>query len=210
MGYRVRVPRVSFVVASLLVATLLVTAAGAARKPVQATFVGDSVLASIAHVPTAQAELKRGLSVRLDLEVCRRLVQPSCLFRGASPTTALQAVQSYGRSLGEVLIVNVGYNDSADGYAQGIDRVMRAAGSQGVESVVWVTLHETGTGYRRTNVAIERAAKRWPQLVVADWNIHSRDELWFRRDGVHLNDAGANALASFLRGRVLEVARRTS
>lgn len=205
-----RVPRVSIVVASLLTAALLVTAAGAARKPVQATLVGDSVSASITQVPTAEAELRRGLSLRLDLEVCRRLVQPSCVFRGASPATAFQAVQSYGRSLGEVLIMHVGYNDSADGYAQGIDRVMRAARSQGVDSVVWVTLHETKSTYQRTNDAIERAAKRWPQIVVADWSTHSRDEPWFRRDSVHLNDAGASALASFLRVHALEAVHRAS
>lgn len=202
-------PRVSIVVASLLAAALLGTPAGAAKKPVQATFVGDSVSASISRIPSAQAELKRGLSVRLDLEVCRRLVQPSCVYRGSSPTTALQAVQSYGRALGEVLIVNVGYNESAYGYGQGIDRVLRAARSQGVDGVVWVTLRETSSGYRRTNLAIESAAKRWPALVVADWDTYSRNEPWFGRDGLHLTDTGANALASFLRARVLEVARRT-
>jgi len=210
VGYRVRVQRVPIVFASLLAASLLAAAAGAARKPVQATFVGDSVSASISHTPTAQAQLTRGLSVRLDLEVCRRLVQPSCAYRGSSPTTALQAVQSYGRALGEVLIVMVGHNDSAYGYAQGIDRVMRAVRSQGVDGVVWVTLRETSSVYHRTNVAIESAAKRWPQLVIADWDTYSRDEPWFGRDGLHLTDTGASALASFLRANVLEVARSTS
>jgi len=205
-----RVPRVSIVVVSVLTAALLVTSAGAAKKPVQATLVGDSVTASINQVPTAEAELRRGVSLRLDAEVCRRLVEPSCVFRGASPNTAFQAVQSYGRSLGEVLIVHVGYNDTADAYAQGIDRMLRAAGAQGADSVVWLTLHETKSSYQRTNVAIEHAAKRWPQLVVADWSAHSRDEPWFRRDGVHLNDTGASALASFLRVHLLEAVRRAS
>jgi len=205
-----RVPRVSIVFASLVTAALLVTAAGAAKKPVQATLVGDSVSASITQTPPAEAELRRGLSLRLDAEVCRRLVQPSCVFRGASPTTAFQAVQSYGHSLGEVVIMHVGYNDTADGYAQGIDRVLRAARSQGVERVVWLTLHETKLSYRRTNDAIERAAKSWPQLVIADWSAHSRDEKWFRRDGVHLNYAGTSALASFLRAELLEAVQRAS
>ncbi len=205
-----RVPRVSIVVASLLPAALLVTSAGAVTKPVQATLVGDSVTASITRVPTAEAELRRGVTLRLDAEVCRRLVHPSCVFRGAIPSTAFQAVQGYGRTLGEVLVMHVGYNDSADGYAQGIDRVLRAARSQGVASVVWVTLHETKGSYRRTNLAIEQAAGRWPQIVVVDWNAHSRDKPWFRRDGIHLNDTGARALASFLRVHLLEAVRRTS
>ncbi len=203
-------PRVSFVLVALLAAALLVSTSGTAGRSVQGTLVGDSVAGSISQSPDAQAELKRGLSVRLDAEVCRRLVRPSCLFRGASPTTAFQAVRSYGRGLGEILIVHVGYNDSADGYPQGIDRVLRAARSQGVESVIWVTLHEATSAYRRTNVAIASAAERWPELALADWSAHSRDELWFRRDGIHLNGAGARALASFLRARVLDVARRSS
>lgn len=205
-----RVPRVPLAVAALVAALLVTAASGAPEKPVQVTLVGDSVTGSIALNPAAQAELHRGLSIRLDAKVCRRLVQPSCSFRGASPPTAFEAVQRYGRSLGEVLIVHVGYNDSAEGYALGIDRVLLAARSQGVDRVVWVTLHETKTAYRRTNLAIEHATRRWPRLLVADWNAHSRDEPWFRRDGIHLNAAGASALASFLRVRVLEVARRAS
>lgn len=202
-----RVARLLSVAGTLVVAALIVTGAGAVGKPPRVTLVGDSVSGSISLSPAAQAELTRGLIVRLDAEVCRRLVQPSCAFRGASPTTAFQAVQSYGRALGQVLIVHVGYNDSSEGYAQGIDRVMHTARSQGADDVVWVTLHETKSGYRRMNLAIEQATRRWPQLVIADWNAHSRDQRWFRRDGIHLNGVGASALASFLHARVLEVAR---
>lgn len=177
---------------------------GSAAKPVQVTFVGDSVAASLDYVSTANTRLQRGLSVRLDLAVCRRLVQPSCTYHGTTPSTALQAVQGYGRSLGEVLIVKVGYNESARGYAEGIDRVMRAARAQGAKAVVWSTLRETSSIYRGTNVAIKRAAKRWPQLTVADWNAYSHGKPWFGSDGLHLTNTGANALASFLREHVFK------
>jgi hypothetical protein len=173
---------------------------------VHATFVGDSVAASISYAVTAQAQLKRGLAVRLDLKVCRRLVQPSCAYAGSTPTTALQAVQRYGRSLGDVLIVKVGYNEAAQGYRQGIDRIMRAALAQGASGVVWVTLRETSDTYRWTNVAIRTAAKRWPQLVVADWNAYSRGKPWFGSDGLHMSAQGATALAAFLRPYVFKAA----
>ena len=62
--------------------------------------------------------------MRLDLRVFRRLVTPSCPYQGSTPSTALQAVQSYGRSLGAVLVVKVGYNQLAQGYRQGIDQVI--------------------------------------------------------------------------------------
>ena len=141
-----------------------------------------------------------------DLRVCRRLIQQSCSFQGSTPPTALQAVQGYGGALGDVLIVNVGYNESADGYSYGIDRVMRAALAQGTRQVVWVTLRETRPLYRSTNAAIVTASRRWPQLVVADWNAYSRDRPWFGSDGLHLTETGADALAAFLRLRVLQVA----
>ncbi len=177
-----------------------------AKGPLPATFVGDSVPASIGYIPAARAQLAKGLAVRLDLQVCRRLVQPSCTYQGSTPSTALQAVQGLRRSLGRVLIVNVGYNESARGYRQGIDRIMRAALAQGASGVVWVTLRETSGIYRSTNVAIRTAARRWPQLVVADWNEFSRGKPWFGHDGLHLTSTGATALATFLRPYVWRAA----
>ena len=147
-----------------------------------------------------------GERVHFPRGLCRRLVQASCRFRGATPTTALQAVRGYGRSLGRVLVVNVGYNEEPQGYGDGIDRVMRSALGQGARGVVWVTLRETRGIYHATNVAIRAAARRWPQLVVADWNAYSSGRLWFGDDGLHLTNAGASGLAAFLRPFVLKAA----
>jgi hypothetical protein len=76
---------------------------------------------------------------------------------------------------------------------------MRAALAQGAAGVVWVTLRETRSIYHRTNIAIKTAARRWPQLVVADWNAYSSGKPWFGDDGLHLSSSGASALATFLR-----------
>lgn len=201
-----------------LVVVLICLAGGTAGRaatatkeaPVKATFVGDSVAASIGYVSPAQAQLRHGLSVRLDLKVCRRLVEPSCSYQGVAPSTALQAVRSYGRALGRVLIVKVGYNESAQGYGAGIDRVMRAALADGASGVVWVTLRETSPLYHATNLAIRRAAQRWPQLVVADWNAYSAGKPWFGPDGLHLSTTGATQLARFLRPFVFMAASRAT
>src|SRR6476659_5243881 len=119
------------VAATVAAASLAGTTAAATKAPVRVTFVGDSVPASIMYSPRAKSILARGLSTRLDLRVCRRLATASCSYQGAAPTSALQSVQSLGRALGDVLIVDVGYNESATGYREGIDRVMRAARAQG-------------------------------------------------------------------------------
>ena len=194
------------VLAVLAVACLAGATAADAAGPVPVTFVGDSVPASITYIPSARAQLRRGLEVRFDLDVCRRLVQASCTYQGSTPSSALESVKSYGNGLGRVLIVNVGYNESADGYRAGIDRIMRAALAQGASGVVWVTLRETRSIYRRTNVAIRTAARRWPQLVVADWNAYSEGKPWFGDDGLHLTATGAASLASFLRPYVWKAA----
>jgi hypothetical protein len=69
-----------------------------------------------------------------------------------------------------------------------------------------VTLKETSPIYRATNAEIRAAAARWPQLVLADWNAWSAGKPWFGRDGLHLNAAGASALAAFLRPYVFRAA----
>ena len=180
----------------------------ASRAPLRVTVVGDSVADAITYVPAARRKLSRGFVVALDLRVCRRLVTPSCSFQGATPSTALEAVQSFGSRLGDVLVVDVGYNEGPVGFGAGIDRVMRAARAQGVRGVVWVTLRETLDLYRRTNIAIHRAAKRWPQLRVADWNAFSAGHSWFAGDGLHLTQTGATALAGFLRPYILRAGGR--
>lgn len=201
-----RVVRRALIVVVAVVAVSCGASTAAPGKVVHVTFVGDSVSASINYTPIAQRQFRHGLRVTLDLRVCRRLIAPSCTYQDSTPTTALQAVQGYGRSLGDVLIVKVGYNESSEGYRQGIDRVMRAALAQGAKGVVWVTLRETHSIYRSTNMAIRTAAKRWPQLVVADWNAYSSGRSWFGTDGLHLTVNGANKLAEFVRQYALQAA----
>jgi hypothetical protein len=190
---------VAVLLSSVLVSATAASASAGAAAPTRVTFVGDSVAGSLTYVPAARVQLRRGFSMRLDLRVCRRLVQASCVYQGTRPPTALEAVRGYGRSLGRVLLVAVGYNEGAQGYAEGIDLIMRAALRQGARGVVWVTLRETTNIYRPTNVAIHGAAKRWPQLVVADWQSYSRGRAWFRSDGLHLTPDGALAFVTFLR-----------
>jgi hypothetical protein len=180
----------------------------AKRPPLHVTFVGDSVPDSITYVPAARRRLTKGFVVRLDLRVCRRLWTPSCTFQGETPPSALEAVQSFGRSLGDVLVVDVGYNEGPAGYSAGVDHMMRTARAQGVTGVVWVTLRETLDLYRQTNTVIRRAAKRWPNLQVADWNAFSAGHSWFAGDGLHLTPDGATALAAFLRPYILRAGGR--
>jgi lysophospholipase L1-like esterase len=169
------------------------------------TFIGDSVAASLLVVPEAKRRLSKGLDLRLDLKVCRRLVAPSCTYQGETPATALEVVQRTGSGLGEVVVIMVGYNDAASQYRAGVDRVMRALRKAGVGDVVWATLGETRENYGLINGVIRKAATRWSELTVADWAALSRGKPWFAGDGLHLEPEGATALARLIRGKVLAV-----
>ena len=200
---------VAFLVSLLVEAG--VAAAGThavARKPLHVALVGDSVPDAITYVSAARRRLVRGFVVKLDFRVCRRLWTPSCVFQGSTPPSALDAIRSFGAGLGDVLVVDVGYNEGPGGYGAGIDRVMRAARLQGAVGVVWVTLRETRDLYAQTNAVIRRAAKRWTNLRVADWNAFSSGQSWFGGDGLHLTPTGATALAGFLRPYILRAGGR--
>ncbi len=123
------------------------------------------------------------------------------MFQGTKPKTALEVVAARSRSLGSVVVVNVGYNDWAAVYD--VDRVMRALDGAGVHSAIWVTLRATTPNYAQNNARIFKAKRRWKRLFVADWNAYSRGKPWFRSDGLHLTTTGAQGLARLLRPLVL-------
>jgi lysophospholipase L1-like esterase len=184
-----------------------VSAAAGASATTKVTVIGDSITASFDYVPAARRYLGRGLDLRSDAVVCRRLVAESCVFQGSSPATALQAIGAYKHALGPVVVINVGYNDWAAVYD--VNRVMRSLKNAGVRTAIWVTLRETTSNYAQSNARIRKAARRWKEtLVVADWNAYSRGKPWFREDGLHLTSTGAMGLARLLRPLVL--ARTTS
>ena len=192
--------------AAVVLVAFAPTSAGSSARP-RVTVIGDSITASFEYVPAATRYLGKGVDLRSDAVVCRRLVAPSCVFKGATPATALQVIGVYGRSLGSVVVVNVGYNDWARVYD--VDRVMRALADAGVTTAIWVTLRETTTNYARSNARIRAAARRWRKsLVVADWNAHSSGKPWFREDGLHLTSSGAIGLARLLRPLVVTATSR--
>ena len=202
--------RVRRFAAALLAAGAVTAVLGTSAAPAEpvakprVTIVGDSIMASLDYVPTARRTLGHGLDLRSDTAVCRRLVAASCPFQGAAPATALDVVQASGQGLGPVVVINVGYNDWPAVYDVG--RLVQALRAEGVKRVVWVTLREMGANsslYAQSNAKARTVDRRWKDVVVADWNAHSRGRPWFRADGLHLTSAGALALARLLRPFVL-------
>jgi len=192
-------------IALLGVACAALSAGGAAFATPAAqprvTLIGDSIAASFGYVPAARKYLGKGLDLRTDAMVCRRLVAASCAFQGTQPATVLDLVRTSRSTLGPVVVVNVGYNDWAAAYD--VDKVMLALEAAKVRTVVWVTLRESTSNYAQINAAIRKGARRWPDLVVADWDAYSRGKPWFISDGLHLTPIGAKGLSRLLRPVVL-------
>lgn len=199
---------VALVLAAIGLAAVGVREAPAADARVSAaprvTLIADSVGGALFWMGEARAVLARGLDLDLEIATCRKLDAPGCTYAGSQPVSAVEVARTRRAALGQVVVVAVGYNDLADPYAEGIDRLMRALLARGVERVVWVTLRETTQTYRSINAAIEQAARRWPALAVADWHGASKGhDDWFS-DTVHLTIEGGVAFARFLRPRVLD------
>jgi hypothetical protein len=196
------------VVAALAVALAAVVAActasaGSTAQP-RVTFFGDSVAAALAYEKKARTVLAKGLDLQLDAQVCRRLAETGCPYKGERPPSVLSLVEKPAQPLGSVVVIDVGYNDVPSDYGADLDRVMQMLVRHGVTTVIWVTMQENRPLYRATNAAIASAARRWPQLRIADWHEASRTKTtWFVDDGLHLSRQGAMGLARFLRPLVL-------
>ena len=174
--------------------------AGAAGVyPPRVTLIADSVGGVLFWAVPQRERLAKGLDFRLEVKTCRKLVSDGCYAYGEVPPSALDSVAALGQELGHLVVVDVGYNDLADGYAEGLDTVMAALVGAGVERVIWVTLSESQSTWVEINDQIRAAPARWPQLVVADWApIAQREPSWFA-DGPHMNQIGADGFVDFLR-----------
>lgn len=205
-GFRARRSRRLWAASLMGALVLLLALASAGSAVPRVTVIGDSAQASFTFSPRAPALLGRGLDLRIEARPCRALSRPGCL--GGTPESVLDLVGALGARLGDVVVVNVGYNDTRGVYDA--DATLQALRRGGVRAVVRMTLRESKAGYADTNATIldlgARAAQRGDQpiVLVADWNAYSATHPeWFLPDGVHLNSAGAMALAAFQREQVL-------
>ena len=185
---------------ALCAACLLAVASDGRASPPRVTLIGDSVPEVLAQNPAPEQMLAQGFDLQLQTEACRKLVDPGCY--SSDPPSALDVVQRLGPGLGPIVVVDVGYNDIAATYAAGLDEVMNALVTAGVQHVIWVTLTETQEAWSEIDQAIRAAPARWPQLTVADWAPVAAGQPWFN-DIAHLNYDGAVALATFLRPYLL-------
>ena len=162
----------------------------------------DSVGAGLLESSGATTRAAGDLSAVFDLKVCRRLTYLPC---PPNPVSALTAIRQQPGSVGDIAVIDVGYNDWAQVY--GIEPVISALRARGVKRIVWVTLRETEGGMGSINAMIRAAARRHSFIQIADWNAASSGLGGFAADGVHLSSGSTvNALADFVRTEVQKAA----
>jgi peptidoglycan hydrolase-like protein with peptidoglycan-binding domain len=179
--------------------------------------IGDSTLSGVRWFGD-YGDLER-FNLVLDAESCRRTIERSCWSREQyRPRNALTALQEEEGEWGEVLVMMSGYNDSSDGFADGVEAIVEEARRQGIGAVVWLSLRTkgvdyeeplhlaNGSTYRDANRSLYALAEEFDgYLQVADWATHSAESPeWFEADGAHLAEAGAAALTGFI-GSQLDV-----
>jgi hypothetical protein len=190
----------------VLVALAAATTSGAASQP-EVTVIGDSVLTAVQWNQTPLATLAQGFDLQMEIGVCRRIEGESCPYEGGNVPTLVELVPQLGSSMAKSVIVEVGYNDPQDVFAQEVDDAVKLLLRSGVTRILWVNLHEAEGQYPAMNQSLVAAAQRYPQLTIVDWNsVANGHPEWFQIDGIHLLLPGAQAMATLLHNALVQVA----
>lgn len=184
------------------------TAAADVPETPHVLVIGDSVGTGITWHTDAVTVAEQGLHIDWEVAVCRRLIGVSCVdaITGEQPPTALDLIDSM-TSVPQTVVVEMGYNDYEDTFAEAVDETMQALVARGATHVLWLTLHTFLEPYPALNLLLDDAAGRWPQLELVNWDAwalgHAAD--WFQDDGTHLLDKGGVAMAHLIHGSVIHL-----
>ncbi len=113
---------------------------------------------------------------------------------------AIGLFQNAGPALGDVVVLDLGYNDASDPavFRERIDGAMSALA--GAKRVIWLDQHDWGPGRAGMNAELAAAATRYPTLDVVDWNAEVNahpDDVY--ADAIHLTPTGQTAMATVVR-----------
>jgi len=197
--------RVRLVVSVGLAVLAVASASAGAAAPPSVLVIGDSVATGMYWHDDAIAVMQENLGVYWDVAVCRTIDGTSCPFDGERAPTLVQAVAARG-TVPPTVVVEVGYNDPAGTFAAEVDKAMSALTAAGATHVLWLTMRESRAPYPTLNALLDKAAARWPQLELVDWNAVSESHpSWFQTDDVHLTAEGGIAMAHLAHGAVMQL-----
>jgi hypothetical protein len=171
----------------LTVLPTALAAGSSAQTPaaLRVAVIGDSVLLGAKEELLAEFA---GQQVSVDAVEDRSLLGAIGLFRSAGP------------ALGEVVVLDLGYNDSSDPavFRGRVDDAMTALA--GVRRVIWLNQHDWGPGRAGMNAELTAAASRYANLDVVDWNAEvAAHPDYVYADAIHLTSTGQPAMAAAVR-----------
>jgi hypothetical protein len=152
-------------------------------------------------VPVADSVSAVGDSIMLDIQPDLLAIVPGARVDGLvsrqfeTGVGVVQAERAAG-TLGTVLVVELGTNGSVT--SSDFDAMMQAAA--GVKRIVFVNINVPRSWTAPDNAVLAAGVARYPGVaVLADWNaLSSGHPEWFTPDQVHLQPAGAQALAALV------------
>lgn len=169
----------------------------------QVLVVGDSIGTGMYWHDSAIRILQRNLAVTWQVAVCRTTTGPGCPFLGSRPEDALDLVEGLSH-VPAYVVLELGYNDDATAFGNSVRELVGALLQRGAAHIFWLTLTEARDPYPAMNAALRAAAATYPTVQILDWNAYSSTHPeWFQTDGLHLLEAGGDAMAHFIHGALI-------
>lgn len=113
---------------------------------------------------------------------------------------ALGTLQSARADIGDIVVLDFGYNDGPDpgAWHDRVDQAMTILA--GVPKVIWLGQSNFSSGRAEMNAQLVAAAQQYPNLEVVDWTaIAAAHPGALYGDGVHLTPVGQTAMADVVR-----------
>jgi hypothetical protein len=174
--------------ACLLAFVAFVAPSPAHAQPLRISVYGDSVLlGAVEEISAALADNDVSVDARQDMSLLG----------------ALGTLTAARPGIGDVVVLDYGYNDGTDlgAWRDRIDDAMAIL--DGVPRVIWLDQREFAAGRAGMNAELRAAAARHPNLDVVDWNAAvAAHPGYVYSDGIHLTAAGQQGMADLVRGRV--------
>ena len=176
------------------------SASAASAQPGRITVIGDSVLTAVQWNDKPLSILEQGFpDMDLQIAICRTLTGESCPFDGQRPPNLVDLVHALGANIGATVVVEVGYNDSEDGFADAVDTSIQTLLAAGVQRILWLNYHVWDPRFAAMNTVLAQVASHYPQVTIVDWQSDSFIQYsWFQGDGIHLVMPGALAIAALI------------
>jgi hypothetical protein len=177
------------------------TGSSSASSPSTSSSSATSTSTSTMSSPLAGPVSAVGDSIMLDIEPYLQTDLPGVRVDGLvsrqfeTGVSVVQAERAAG-TLGQVLVVELGTNGTIT--AADFDAMMQAA--SGVSRVVFVNVDVPRSWEAPDNAVLAAGVARYPgTAVLADWyTLSAGHPEWFTADQVHLQPAGAQALANLV------------